>query len=81
MSYHPDPVINIAVMADALEAEQFDLAAGYPPRWWTCPCGAAHQRGHFDAVGNHRCLRCGYAGPGGTMHANDPRSMLEAEAT
>lgn len=72
--YHPDPEIDAEVRAEALENERFDLAAGYPPRWWLCPdCGACHRRGHFMSIGVHRCLRCGYVGEGGTMHTNDPR--------
>jgi len=68
-TYHPDPEINAEVALDTLEAEIADLAAGYPPRWWTCPdCLAQHNRGHFGVIGNHRCLRCGYVGDGGVMH-------------
>jgi hypothetical protein len=53
--YHPDPVIDAEVRADALDAEQADLAAGYPARWWVCPdCGSFHQRGHFLVIGQHR---------------------------
>ena len=66
--YHPDPEINAGIAADALDAERADLAAGFPPRRWQCPdCGASHGRGHFGVIGNHRCLGCGYAGPGGVM--------------
>jgi hypothetical protein len=65
--YHPDPEINADVIADAIEAERADLAAGYPPRRWRCPCGAEHSRGHFGAIGAHRCLSCGYTGTGGIM--------------
>ena len=65
--YHPDPQINADVIADALEAELADLAAGYPPRPWRCVCGTEHSRGHFGAVGIHRCLACGYTGPEGVM--------------
>jgi hypothetical protein len=73
--YHPDPVIDAEVRADALDAEQADLAAGYPARWWVCPdCGSFHQRGHFLVIGQHRCLRCGYVGERGTMHINRPDS-------
>jgi rubredoxin len=73
--YHADPAIDAEVRADALDVERFDLAAGYPARWWVCPdCGDAHRRGHYNgAIGAHRCLRCGYVGDGGTMHTNDPR--------
>lgn len=55
-TYHPDPQINAHVAADALDGECADLAAGYPPRRWRCVCGAEHSRGHFGAVGVHRCL-------------------------
>jgi hypothetical protein len=65
--YHPDPVINAEVAADALEAEVADLAAGYPPRRWRCECGAEHERGFFQSPGIHRCLACGYVGSGGIM--------------
>jgi hypothetical protein len=65
--YHPDPAINAECIIDAIEAERADLAAGYPPRRWTCICGASHSRGHFMSVGAHRCLRCGYQGTGGVM--------------
>lgn len=68
--HHPDPVIDMEVQADARAAEQADVAAGYPPRAWTCPaCRASHARGHFLAVGVHRCLACGYLGGGGTLAA------------
>jgi hypothetical protein len=67
VQYHPDPEINAEVAQQTLDAEKFDLAAGYPPRRWTCPCGASHSRGHFGFIGNHRCLRCGYAGDDGVM--------------
>lgn len=67
-AYHPDPAIAAEVAADVLAAEVADLAAGYPPRAWTCPdCGAEHSRGHFLTIGSHRCLRCGYVGTGGVM--------------
>ena len=65
--YHPDPEINAGVIADAIEAERADLAAGYPPRRWRCTCGAEHSRGHFGTVGVHRCLSCGYTGTEGVM--------------
>ena len=65
--YHPDPVVNAEVAADALDAERVDLEAGYPPRRWRCPSGAEHSRGHFGVIGVHRCLACGYVGPGGVM--------------
>jgi hypothetical protein len=67
IAYHHDPQISAEVAADALIAEQLDLAAGYPPRRWTCECGASHSRGHFYAIGVHRCLSCGYVGDGGVM--------------
>lgn len=79
VSYHPDPVMNAGVIADAIEAERADLAAGYPPRRWTCPCGHSHSRGHFQAVGVHRCLRCGYVGVEGVMW--DPESEPAAVAS
>jgi hypothetical protein len=69
--YHPDPEVDADVRADALAAEIFDLSIGYPPRWWTCRCGASHARGHFGAVGVHRCLRCGYVGNLGRMSTED----------
>jgi hypothetical protein len=65
--YHPDPVINAGVALEVAQAEAADLAAGYPPRRWVCPCGKAHSRGHFLAIGQHRCLSCGYVGAGGVM--------------
>ena len=68
MTYHPDPVIDAEIRADALAAEQADLTIGYPPRRWECPdCGASHGRGHFMTIGVHRCLGCGYVGVGGVM--------------
>jgi hypothetical protein len=66
-TYHPDPAINAEVAADALDAEMADLAAGYNPRRWRCECGAEHSRGHFQCIGVHRCLKCGYVGEGGVM--------------
>lgn len=65
--YHPDREINAGIIADALDAERADLAAGYPPRRWRCICGAEHSRGHFGTVGVHRCLACGYAGTEGVL--------------
>ena len=65
--YHPDDEINAGVAADTLEAERIDLAAGYTPRRWQCECGAEHGRGHFQTIGIHRCLACGYVGTGGAM--------------
>lgn len=72
IGYHPDPEINAEIVAQALVAEQADLAAGYPPRWFRCDCGAAHNRGHFQVIGVHRCMACGYVGTGGTTHINRP---------
>lgn len=67
-TYHPDPEINAGVAADRAEAEAFDVSIGYPPSRWTCDCGANHARGFFP-IGSksHRCLNCGYVGPGGTL--------------
>lgn len=65
--YHPDPEINAQVAQEAMDAERADLKAGYPPRTWQCECGASHSRGHFMSIGCHRCLRCGYQGPGGIL--------------
>ena len=67
IAYHPDPNINAGVAADVLDAELVDLRIGYPPRRWTCPCGVSHSRGHSLAIGQHRCLSCGYVGNGGVM--------------
>lgn len=64
---HPDPVIDVEVRADAMAAEVADVKAGFPPRRWACDCGASHDRGHFAALGVHRCLACGYVGTGGTL--------------
>lgn len=72
--YHDDPEINAEIAADALAAERADLAAGYPPRRWRCPCGVEHSRGHFETVGIHRCLACGYVGPGGVMLLDEPQA-------
>jgi rubredoxin len=70
--YHPDPEIDAEVRAEVLEAERADLAAGYPPRRWICPhCAHWHNRGHFLAVGQHRCLNCGYVGNGGRMSTHE----------
>jgi hypothetical protein len=73
IQYHPDPKINAEVAADALAAERSDLAIGYPPRRWTCTCGASHSRGHFPIgqIGIHRCLACGHVGTGGVMSLPD----------
>lgn len=69
--YHDDPEINAEIAQAALESERIDLAAGYPPRRWICPCVASHSRGHFQVIGVHRCLRCGYVGDGGVMETED----------
>jgi rubredoxin len=75
LTYHPDPAVNAEIMAEALEVERLDLSLGYEPRWWVCPdCGASHHRGHFQIIGIHRCMKCGYVGDGGTMHTNRPQS-------
>ena len=66
-SYHSDPAISAEIAAQTLEAEERDLAAGMLPRRWICDCGTSHSRGHFYRVGIHRCLGCGYIGPGGIM--------------
>lgn len=71
IQYHPDPEINAEVIADAIAGEIADLAAGYPPKRWICPCGASHSRGHFMTIGVHRCLKCGYYGDGGVMLTED----------
>jgi hypothetical protein len=67
LPYHPDPEINAEIAVEALAAEVADLAAGYAPRAWICPCGASHSRGHFLTIGQHRCLSCGYVGTDGVM--------------
>ena len=64
--YHPDADIDEELHKEAAEAEAADLTAGYPPRRWRCDCGSEHGRGHFLSIGQHRCLRCGYVGQGGT---------------
>jgi len=66
--YHPDPMINEAIRIETLDNEVNDLSNGYPPRHWCCPqCRRSHGRGHFLALGQHRCLWCGYVGTGGVM--------------
>lgn len=70
VAYHPDPIINAELIQQSIEAEAFDLSIGYPPRAWTCICGATHQRGHHLTVGTHRCLACGYVGTEGVMHGS-----------
>jgi hypothetical protein len=67
-TYHPDPEINAEVTQEAREAEITDVKGGYPPARWFCPkCGASHARGHFQALGTHRCLSCGYVGEDGVL--------------
>jgi hypothetical protein len=63
--YHPDDEIDAGVTADAHEAEQANLAAGFLPSPWECECGAAHARGPIEGGAVHRCLNCGYVGEGG----------------
>jgi len=75
IAYHPDPEMNEGIADDVLKAEIYDLSIGYPPRRWTCLCGRSHSRGHFMAIGQHRCLWCGYVGTGGVMW--DPQSEEE----
>ena len=72
--YHPDPDIARGVHLDVQAAEAADLAAGFPPRRWRCDCGAEHDRGHFQTVGVHRCLACGYVGAGGTLGDPEERT-------
>lgn len=77
IAYHPDPEINREVAAEVLGAEMADLAAGYPPRGWTCECGKSHLRGHFMTIGTHRCMGCGYVGEGGVMwDQNEPPAFV-----
>ena len=77
--YHDDPSINAEIVEGALQGEIADLAAGYPPKFWRCPdCGAGHGRGHFQVIGVHRCLGCGYVGEGGTMHTHDAKGRTLA---
>lgn len=79
ITYHPDPEINRLVAIEANEGERIDVAAGFPPRRWTCECGASHSRGFFPIGGTgHRCLRCGYVGPGGVM--DDPETLAQLNA-
>jgi hypothetical protein len=63
---HPVPEIAAEVQADIRQAEAADVAAGFRPYRWICSCGAAHSRGTINGV-DHRCLRCGYIGPGGEL--------------
>lgn len=79
--YHPDDEINAEIVAQALDAEIADLAAGYPPRAWTCPCGATHNRGHFGTIGVHRCLSCGYVGTEGIMRTQGAADRPVARVT
>lgn len=73
--YHPDPEINAGIVLDSLAAEMADLDAGYPPRRWRCTCGHEHSRGHFLAIGQHRCLRCGYVGSEGVAFVDEGRVL------
>ena len=76
-AYHPDLEVNAGIVLDALDAERVDLAAGYAPRFWRCPdCGHGHARGHFQVIGIHRCLYCGYAGDAGTTHTHNADGRL-----
>jgi hypothetical protein len=83
VAYHPDPEISAEIAREALEAERADLAAGYPPRRWQCECGASHGRGHFQVIGVHRCLACGYVGQAGAMFGTSnpvpPRRRLAVD--
>lgn len=72
VAYHPDPEINAEIIQTAIESERIDLSIGYTPRAWTCLCGATHSRGHFQVIGVHRCLSCGYVGAAGVMHGSAP---------
>src|SRR6478735_1570775 len=73
--YHPDPEINEGIAADARGGEAYNLSVGLAPAAWECECGAAHNRGHFQSIGVHRCLRCGYVGDGGRLM--DPSGFIE----
>jgi hypothetical protein len=80
--YHPDKAINDEVKRDVIAAEVFDLSIGYPASWWRCPCGASHNRGHFQSIGVHRCLRCGYVGDDGIMaHSQEELDEKACENT
>lgn len=70
--------IQEEIAADERDAEVADVKAGYPPRRWRCVCGAEHDRGHFQALGVHRCMRCGYAGDGGTLLEPEPSPATPA---
>lgn len=72
IAYHPDPEINAEIIDMAIESEAFETSVGYPPRAWTCVCGATHNRGSFMTIGTHRCLKCGYIGTEGVMHGSGP---------
>ena len=63
--YHPDPVIDAEVLADAAEGARYDLSVGLPVT--CCPqCGRGHGRGFVDGVSSFRCLHCGDVfSPGG----------------
>ena len=72
--YLPDPEINELIAQEVLNAEIFDMKAGFPPREWMCGCcGTKHKRGHFGTYGSHRCLRCGYVGGEGVMLLEEGR--------
>jgi hypothetical protein len=77
--YHPDAEINEGIAADAREGEAANLAAGFHPAPWECECGAAHRRGHFQSIGVHRCMNCGYVGTGGRlMDPSEFRAVQDA---
>lgn len=59
--YHPDPIINAEVEAEAAEHAAFDLAAGVVPGW--------HR--FVDCDAEHPCPRCGYRGVPGTTHSTE----------
>jgi hypothetical protein len=80
-TYHPDPAINAELILTSIECEAADLAAGYPPRRWRCPCGHEHSRGHFLTIGQHRCLRCGYVGSEGVMFVDEGRAIFDERKT
>lgn len=74
-AYHPDPIVNLTLIAEANEGERADLEAGYPPKRWRCPCGAEHSRGYVPGSFTlHRCLACGYIGELGVL-LNPPEEL------
>jgi len=74
--YHPDPDINESVRVQTIEGDREGMQAGHPPLRWCCPeCARSHSRGYFLAVGQHRCLWCGYQGAGGVLW--DPKTELD----